>query len=76
LHGSERHLSFLSLSWGLISDVDIESEVIRCVGAARNTIYGLYCIMRLRRYPGVFSYVPVSGPQPHHTSRAALQLTG
>lgn len=53
------HLSFLMMSWGMISDVDIESERFRSLGIFRNTIYSLLCIMRLRRYPGRLSFLPV-----------------
>lgn len=32
--------SFLSTFWGVLADCDINSEVIRCVGSARFTIWG------------------------------------
>ena len=38
--GGDRHLSFLMMSWGLVADVDIQSEVIRWAGALRQDIYG------------------------------------
>jgi sphingosine kinase len=43
---------FLSLAWGLISDIDLGSEGWRWLGPLRNDIYALLLIMRLRSYPG------------------------
>ena len=31
--------SFLSVTWGLIADIDFESEKLRSIGAARFTVY-------------------------------------
>ena len=31
--------SFLALMWGLVADVDLESEACRCFGAARFDVY-------------------------------------
>ena len=36
----------MSLTWGIIADVDIHSEVIRFVGQSRYTIYGAYKILK------------------------------
>lgn len=33
--------SFLSIGWGLISDVDIESERLRAIGSQRFTIWSV-----------------------------------
>ena len=43
---------FLMLSWAFISDCDLNSEVFRCLGQARFTIWGLYRILNVRSYPG------------------------
>ena len=43
------HMSFLSLSWGLISDIDILSESMRCIGELRLYIAAVYFIL-MRRY--------------------------
>jgi sphingosine kinase len=51
------YLSFLSLSWAIISDVDIESEKYRFLGPARFTVGALARIIWLRRYPGTLSYL-------------------
>ncbi|KAH8370998.1 hypothetical protein KR093_005855 [Drosophila rubida] len=50
--------SFLSIGWGLISDVDIESECIRMFGYQRFTIWTLYRLANLRTYNGKISYLP------------------
>lgn len=51
--------SFLCLEWALFADIDIESEWLRCCGAARFTFWGVWRIMCcLRRYHGTFSYLP------------------
>ncbi|TDG42976.1 hypothetical protein AWZ03_010603 [Drosophila navojoa] len=49
--------SFLSIGWGLISDVDIESECIRMFGYQRFTIWTLYRWANLRTYNGKISYL-------------------
>lgn len=46
----QRHISFLSLSFGLIADVDLESEVIRWAGSLRMDLFSLYAIFRRRTY--------------------------
>ena len=43
---------FLSLSWCIISDIDINSEVMRCLGPLRFTLYGIYRVMNVRHYEG------------------------
>jgi sphingosine kinase len=54
----QRHLSFLSLSFGLIADVDLESEVIRWAGSLRMDLFSFYAILRLRTYRARFSFLP------------------
>ena len=54
----QRHLSFLSLSFGLIADVDLESEVIRWAGSLRMDLFSLYAICRRRTYRARFSFLP------------------
>ena len=53
-----RCYSFLSLSWGLVSDVDIESEKLRFLGSLRFDLYALLRVGLLRTYRGRFSFVP------------------
>ena len=49
---------FLSVVWGLIADVDIESEKYRRLGPLRFTIGALQRIISLRHYHGKFMYIP------------------
>ncbi|KAH8288026.1 hypothetical protein KR018_000998 [Drosophila ironensis] len=49
--------SFLSIGWGFISDVDIESERIRLLGYQRFTVWTLYRLANLRTYNGRISYL-------------------
>lgn len=42
--------SFLSITYGLIADIDLESEKFRCCGAARFTLYGVYLLLCRRNY--------------------------
>lgn len=50
--------SFLSVGWGLISDIDIESERLRAIGGQRFTIWSVARIIGLRTYKGKVSYLP------------------
>lgn len=53
--------SFLSVGWGLMADIDIESERLRAIGEARFAVWGVIRALGLRRYKGRLSYLPVSG---------------
>lgn len=53
-----KYHSFLSLSWGLISDTDIESEKLKFLGALRFDVYALILLSLLRTYRGRFSFIP------------------
>ncbi len=55
--GNNQYYSFLSLAWGLISDVDIESEKLKFLGALRFDVYALILLAQLRTYRGKFSYL-------------------
>lgn len=57
-HNGQDYYSFLSLAWGLISDVDIESEKLKFLGALRFDVYALILMSLLRTYKGRFSYLP------------------
>lgn len=52
--------SFLSIGWGLISDVDIESERLRSIGYPRFTIWSVHRLINLRTYHGTVSYIPAT----------------
>lgn len=53
----QEYYSFLSLAWGLISDVDIESEKLKFLGSLRFDLYSLILICLLRTYKGRFSFI-------------------
>ncbi|XP_005993276.1 sphingosine kinase 1 [Latimeria chalumnae] len=55
---SKRLFSFLSVAWGFISDVDIESEKYRKMGSARFTVGTLVRLVSLRTYKGRLAYLP------------------
>eukprot|EP00397_Hematodinium_sp_SG-2012_P025512 GEMP01026664.1.p1 GENE.GEMP01026664.1~~GEMP01026664.1.p1 ORF type:complete len:446 (+),score=24.40 GEMP01026664.1:88-1338(+) len=50
--------AFLSLTWGIISDIDLESEKLRCLSDARFLIWGLWRVVALRKYFGELYYLP------------------
>ena len=47
---------FLAVFWAVISDIDINSEVIRWAGHPRLTIWGIYRTLSIRHYPGTLKY--------------------
>ncbi|XP_077413020.1 sphingosine kinase 1-like isoform X2 [Vanacampus margaritifer] len=59
LASKQRVFSFLSLAWGFVADVDIESEKYRHVGAIRFLMGTLVRLASLRVYQGRLAYLPV-----------------
>ncbi|GAB1297096.1 Sphingosine kinase 1 [Apodemus speciosus] len=51
--------SVLSLSWGFVADVDLESEKYRRLGELRFTVGTLFRLASLRIYQGQLAYLPV-----------------
>uniref|UniRef100_A0A2P2JMX6 Diacylglycerol kinase family protein n=1 Tax=Rhizophora mucronata TaxID=61149 RepID=A0A2P2JMX6_RHIMU len=49
------------LAWGLVADIDIESEKYRWMGSARIDFYALQRILHIRKYNGRISFVPATG---------------
>lgn len=70
LCSSPRLFSFLSLAWGFVADVDIESEKYRHFGAVRFTIGTLVRLASLRVYKGRLAYLPAT---KDHNSEEALR---
>nr|QFF91284.1 sphingosine kinase 2 isoform 2 [Potamotrygon motoro] len=73
-----RLFSFLSVAWGFVADVDLESERYRQLGPARFTLGTLVRLASLRRYRARLSYLPAppgtppsttSTPPPHRGRR-------
>uniref|UniRef100_A0A8C5G9L3 sphingosine kinase n=1 Tax=Gouania willdenowi TaxID=441366 RepID=A0A8C5G9L3_GOUWI len=60
LTSRQRLFSFLSLAWGFVADVDIESEKYRHVGAIRFLMGTLVRLATLRVYQGRLAYLPVT----------------
>lgn len=52
---SQTYRSFLLLGWGLISDIDLLSESLRCLGEMRLYLAAAYFIIRKRYYRGRLS---------------------
>lgn len=52
---SHTYRSFLLLGWGLISDIDLLSESMRCLGELRLYLAGVYFIVMKRYYKGRLS---------------------
>jgi len=53
------YTSFLSFSWGLIADCDLESECLRWLGAIRTDIWAVYRgILFPKKYRARFTYLP------------------
>nr|XP_055066413.1 sphingosine kinase 2 [Misgurnus anguillicaudatus] len=64
----KRLFSFLSVAWGFVSDVDIESERYRGLGSARFTLGTLVRLASLRSYKGRLSYLPPGTVNPSQDS--------
>lgn len=54
----QRLFSVLSLAWGFIADVDLESEKFRRLGEMRFTLGTCLRLMALRTYRGSLAYLP------------------
>ncbi|XP_019162412.1 PREDICTED: sphingosine kinase 1 isoform X2 [Ipomoea nil] len=63
--GQTKFFSVLMLAWGLIADIDIESEKYRWMGSARIDFYALQRMFCLRRYNGCIRFVPAPGDEVH-----------
>uniref|UniRef100_A0A4W5K4L6 Sphingosine kinase 1 n=1 Tax=Hucho hucho TaxID=62062 RepID=A0A4W5K4L6_9TELE len=68
LASSQRIFSFLSLAWGFVADVDIESEKYRLVGPMRFLVGTLMRLASLRVYQGRLAYLPAPPSTPQNSS--------
>ncbi|XP_075392362.1 sphingosine kinase 2 isoform X1 [Tenrec ecaudatus] len=82
LASGSRCFSFLSVAWGFVSDVDIQTERFRALGSARFTLGTVLGLATLHTYRGRLSYLPATGepasPKPgstHNLPRAKSELT-
>ncbi|MGL5942144.1 MAG: diacylglycerol kinase family protein [Waterburya sp.] len=58
MQNGKKYYSCLSLAWGLVSDIDIESERLRFLGSLRFELYALMLICLMRTYKSRFSFIP------------------
>ncbi|XP_064478939.1 sphingosine kinase 2-like isoform X2 [Ornithodoros turicata] len=74
--------SFLTVGWGLMSDIDIESERLRAIGEIRFTLWAFWRVASLRIYNGRISYLPVtqrkeaSTPEHHSFTQSDTTAKG
>uniref|UniRef100_A0A8C8VJ82 sphingosine kinase n=1 Tax=Pelusios castaneus TaxID=367368 RepID=A0A8C8VJ82_9SAUR len=69
-----RSFSCLSVAWGFISDVDIESEKYRHMGAARFTLGTLVRLASLHTYRGRLSYLPAAEAVAHRPISRSITM--
>lgn len=62
--------SFLSVGWGLLSDIDIESERLRMLGGQRFTVWSVARLIGLRSYSGKVYYLPMESDARHKDTNA------
>ncbi|CAM9810188.1 unnamed protein product [Ascophyllum nodosum] len=56
--GEKKYLGFLNVGWGMISDIDMESEAYRWLGSVRFTIGTAVRIASLKYYTGRITFLP------------------
>ncbi|XP_054287468.1 sphingosine kinase 2-like isoform X2 [Macrosteles quadrilineatus] len=56
---SQTMFSFLSVGWGLLSDIDIESERLRALGGQRFAVWSIARLIGLRTYTARLSYLRI-----------------
>ncbi|XP_042377771.1 sphingosine kinase 1-like [Zingiber officinale] len=61
LQNEKKSFNVLSLTWGLVADIDIESERYRWMGSARMDLYALFRVLNLRKYNGHIHFIPAPG---------------
>lgn len=55
---NQSYLSILTFSWAIIAEIDIESEFLRFLGAARFDVWAVWRVLTQRKYRAKFSYLP------------------
>jgi diacylglycerol kinase family enzyme len=58
----KQYISFLTFSYGIIAEIDIESELIHWMGVNRFDVWAVVRVIFLRKYPATLSYTtdPIS----------------
>ena len=59
----KEYLSFLTLSWGVVSSLDIRSEKFRFLGGHRFILGALMELWKNQAYKGKLSYLPAGNPE-------------
>ncbi|CAH9133706.1 unnamed protein product [Cuscuta epithymum] len=72
--GQTKFFSVLMLAWGLIADIDIESEKYRWMGSTRIDFYALQRVLCLRRYNGSIRFVPAPGHEGQGEPTEPMEL--
>nr|CAD7257888.1 unnamed protein product [Timema shepardi] len=67
--------SFLSVGWGFLSDIDIESERLRVIGGQRFTLWSVARLIGLRTYRGKLWFLPLAGYDHALTSNGVGKLS-
>lgn len=68
---SNSYISFLTFTWAIIADVDIESERIHWLGESRFDVWAFLRVLTYRRYRGRLSYLPPP-PDPINASPPSM----
>ncbi|XP_007958045.1 sphingosine kinase 1 [Orycteropus afer afer] len=71
-----RLFSVLSLAWGFVADVDLESEKYRRLGEMRFTLGTFLRLVSLRTYQGRLAYLPVGKTACGRPASPALDQRG
>jgi sphingosine kinase len=53
------YYSLLSVAWGLVSEIDIKSDIFRFLGTLKTDVYFLTKLFKLPSYKGKISFLPV-----------------
>lgn len=72
LSSGTRLFSFLSLAWGFVADVDIESEQFRQIGDLRFLLGTLVRLASLRVYQGKLAFLPTENQPETHSDENKL----
>ena len=65
---SNSYTSFLTYTWAMIADIDIESERIHWLGEMRFDVWAVLRVLTMRRYRGRLSYLPACSTSSSSTA--------
>ncbi|XP_075256325.1 uncharacterized protein LOC142348737 isoform X2 [Convolutriloba macropyga] len=72
--GQQEYYSFLSVSWGALADVDINSEVIRFMGESRFTLWALGKIISNDSYKAKLRFVEHKSKEPFNAIEIVREI--